>query len=154
MYRLRPYEATDLLRADWRPRDKAEIANWGFEECNKLNDFYLSGPSYTLLWENQILLCAGVIIMWEGVGEAWFRGTNQMYQHKDEVRDRTIYVFGQLFKDNKFKRIQTTVQENWETARRFAEACGMKYEGRMPYYGMTGEHFVRYAITISESEEE
>ena len=88
--------------------------------------------------------------MWKGVGEAWFRGTNLMYEHRKQVRDRTIQVFGAMFRDQQFKRIQTTVQEDWETARRFAEACGMKYEGRMPYYGMNGEHFVRYAITIEE----
>ena len=150
MYRLRPYEVTDIFRADWRPRDKQEIMHWGFEETNKLNDFYMTGPSFTLLWNHQILLCSGVITIWEGLGEAWFRGTNLMYEHRKAVKDRTIAVFGAMFRDQNFKRIQTTVQENWETARRFAEACGMKYEGRMPYYGMTGEHFVRYAITIEE----
>ena len=150
MYKLRPYEATDLLRADWRPRDRDEIDNWSTAECNELNKFYLAGPGYTLLWNNHILLCAGVIIMWKGVGEAWFRGTNQMYEHRDEVRDRTIQVFSALFRDQNYMRIQTTVQENWATARRFAEACGMKYEGRMPFYGMTGEHFVRYALTREE----
>ncbi|GAG27407.1 unnamed protein product, partial [marine sediment metagenome] len=56
MYRLRPYEATDLLRADWRPRDKQEIDAWGTAECNALNEYYMSGPAFTLLLGHQIIL--------------------------------------------------------------------------------------------------
>jgi RimJ/RimL family protein N-acetyltransferase len=73
-----------------------------------------------------------------------------MYEHRKTVKDMTVQIFQSIKKHGGFRRIQTAVQEDWETARRFAEACGMKYEGRMPYYGIKGEHFVRYAITDEE----
>ena len=149
MYRLRPYEVTDLFRADWRESDRNELRALGREQAIALSKYYADGPCWTLLWHNSIILCAGVITIWDGFGEAWFRGTPLMYEHKEEVKERTIRVFGAI-KANGFRRIQTAVQEDWATARRFAEACGMKYEGRMPYYGIKGEHFVRYAITDEE----
>jgi hypothetical protein len=149
MYKMRHYEATDLFRAAWRQRDQEELFAMGRENAIALSQYYADGPCWTLLWNNEIILCAGVIVIWPGMGEAWFRGTPLMYEHKEEVKERTIRVFGSI-KQNGFRRIQTAVQENWATARRFAEACGMKYEGRMPFYGTSGEHFVRYAITDEE----
>jgi hypothetical protein len=150
MYKLRPYEATDLFRANWRDRDKGELLAMGRENAIALSEYYADGPCWTLLWNDSIILCAGVITIWQGLGEAWFRGTPLMYDHREKVKAETISVFQTIKKHGGFRRIQTAVQEDWATARRFAEACGMKNEGRMPFYGMKGEHFVRYAITDEE----
>jgi len=148
MIRLRPYEATDLFRADWRESDRNEIRALGREQAIALSKFYEDGPCWTLLWDHQIIACAGVIDIWDGFGEAWFRGTPLMYEHRKEVKETTIRIFGAI-KQN-YRRIQTAVHEDWATAIRFAEACGMKSEGRMPFYGIKGEHYVRYAITDEE----
>lgn len=122
----------------------------GRDSAIALAEYYCDGPCWTLLWKNDILLCAGVIRIWPGLGEAWFRGTPLMYEHRAKVKEQTIKVFGEIFKNAGFRRIQTAVHEDWATARRFAEACGMKEEGRMPFYGMKGEHYIRYAITDKE----
>jgi len=150
MYKLRHYEATDLFRAAWRESDHLELFGMGRENAIALSQYYADGPCWTLLWNHQIILCAGVIKVWDGLGEAWFRGTPLMYEHKKVVKDMTIQVFQSIKKHGGFRRIQTAVQEDWATARRFAKACGMKEEGRMPFYGINGEHFVRYAITDEE----
>lgn len=149
MYKFRPYEATDLFRAVWRRKDREELRQMGVGAQQRLAEYYAKGPSFTLLHDHMIVACGGVIDIWPGFGEAWFRGTNLIYEHKDYLK-KVVFKTFQGLKNNKYRRIQSAVQEDWITARRFAEFLGMKSEGRMPFYGFKGEHFVRYAITDEE----
>jgi hypothetical protein len=149
MYRLRPYDPQDLFTANWREKDKEELRLLG-PSAEDLAFYYTKGPAFTFFWHQEILLIAGVVTIWEGLGEAWFRGTPAMYDHKEEVKERTRVVFKSIKENTPYRRIQSAVQEEWATARRFAQFLGMKEEGRMPFFGLSGEHFIRYAITDEE----
>lgn len=149
MYNVRRYVPEDMFRAKWRHRDMEELLLMG-PDARALAKYYAEGPAYTMEYDGIILLCAGVITIWPGMGEAWFRGTDQIYQHKEAVLGACIKYFKFIKEATPFRRIQAAVHEDWETALRFAKRMGMKEEGRMPFYGMKGEHYIRLAITDKE----
>ena len=66
---LRPFVISDALRILVRPEqyNKKQIA--GFEKWAKINKE--GGPAYSAFYGDILLACAGVRVMWEGVGEAW-----------------------------------------------------------------------------------
>lgn len=145
MYDLRAYQVSDFHRMKLRKEDLDELMGVG-EQVRELARYYMNGPGFTLTYNNKIVGCGGVINMWAGVGEAWFRGTPLIYEHRIKVLKVCKQVI-QTVKANAYRRIQAAVRSDWAAAHRFVKYIGFKHEGFMPFYGPDGATFIRYAIT-------
>lgn len=89
----------------------------------------------------------GTTPYWPGVGEAWLLVTEQTQDHVHYCIKFVLRALKALFTHHGFNRVQASVHVDYDKAIRLVEWLGMKPEGLMPYYGVEGDTFIRYAIT-------
>ena len=80
-YRIIPYEKshTDEILT-FGMNDKL-LENDASSEEGRI-DYGIPGLSFTLLADNNIVLCGGIHPMWDGVAEGWIIASKRIYDHK------------------------------------------------------------------------
>lgn len=148
-YVLKPFEAADLKRMNLRGYEEHEFGFMG--GIDAFARAYENGPAFTLLYKDKVVGCAGVMVLWPGVGEGWFRGSPLIYEHKEKVIEASVAGF-KMIKDNGFHRIQAVVLKGWGAANRYVKTLGFEFEGEMRMYGPDKRDFLRYALVDQETE--
>lgn len=108
------------------------------------NIYQTGGPGYTLLYQGEGVGCAGVIILWQGVGDAWaFLGPDAR-KHLRAIQFYTRRGLAMVCQEYRLRRVQAHVFKDFTAARRWAERFGFKVESEMPLAGPGGETLIRY----------
>jgi hypothetical protein len=151
-YMLKPFEKQDLIDMDLRDYERHEFSFLG-GGIDVFATAYMQGPGFTLMFEDKVVASAGVMVLWSGVGEAWFRGSPLIYKfgHTKKVILSSVEGF-KMIKDSGFWRIQCTILKDWQPAIRYVNRLGFKYEGEMRMYGPDKRDFLRYAL-VDDPEE-
>ncbi len=102
-----------------------------------------AGPAYTYMDGNVVIACFGVADMWSGVGEAWMFVSNLVQQKPVSAIKVARWFCGIL--DERYHRVQTTVESDFEKGRNFLKNIGFIFEGRMWKYGPNKKDYDRYA---------
>ena len=123
--------------------DKLMEIDASFTE-NRL-DTAITGLSFTLLVNNNIVLAGGIIPLWHGVAEGWVMCSQKVFDHKIRAASSVKKRLDYLCINNKIGRLQTAVKEEFYTGVRFAEWLGLKKEGLMKYYGLDKTNYWRMA---------
>jgi hypothetical protein len=93
---------------------------------------------WTGLDNGHIVGCAGIIPLWEGVGEAWFIGADRIQKHTLSA----VRFVKQVFKDKQdngdYIRLHANVRADWPEAIKFAKLVGFHKEGYMKKFGPDG----------------
>lgn len=101
---------------------------------------------YTLFDDDmEILACAGVHLMWEGVAEGWIVMSVHGYKSPRTIARYTDRLFDTIMKDNSLRRIQASVSAADQRSVRFAKWLGFEDEGLMKQYGPDGGDYYRLA---------
>ena len=108
-------------------------------------DTAIIGLSYTLLVDNNIILSGGIIPIWDGVAEGWVMSSKRVFDYKIKAASSVKKRLDYLCQNNKVRRLQTSVREDFLTGVRFAEWLGLQKEGLMKYYGLDGTNYWRMA---------
>ena len=108
-------------------------------------DYGIPGLSFTLLADNNIVLCGGITPLWDGVAEGWVIASKRIYDHKIKSVSSIKRRLDLLCTNNNIWRVQTSVKENFEVGIRFAEWLGLKKEGLMLKYGPDKTNYYRMA---------
>ena len=143
-YKIIPYlkEHGDEIYA-FGMNDKLMEIDASFTE-NRL-DTAIIGLSYTLLADNNIILAGGIIPIWDGVAEGWVMSSKRVFDHKIRAASAVKKRLDYLCINNKIRRLQTSVKEEFLTGVRFAEWLGLQKEGLMKYYGLDQTNYWRMA---------
>jgi len=123
--------------------DKLMEIDASFTE-NRL-DTAITGLSFTLLVNSNIVLAGGIIPLWYGVAEGWVMCSQKVFDHKIRAASSVKKRLDYLCINNKIGRLQTAVKEEFYTGVRFAEWLGLKKEGLMKYYGLDKTNYWRMA---------
>ena len=123
--------------------DKLMEVDASFTE-NRL-DTAIAGMSFTLLVNNNIVLAGGIIPIWDGVAEGWVMSSKRVFDHKIRAASAVKKRLDYLCINNKIRRLQTAVKEEFYTGVRFAEWLGLQKEGLMKYYGLDQTNYWRMA---------
>ena len=123
--------------------DKLMEIDASFTE-NRL-DTAIPGLSYTLLVDNNIILAGGIIPFWDGVAEGWVMSSKRVFDYKIRAASAVKKRLDYLCINNKIRRLQTSVKEEFKTGVRFAEWLGLKKEGLMTMYGPDKTNYYRMA---------
>ena len=123
--------------------DKLMEIDASFTE-NRL-DTAITGLSFTLLVNNNIVLAGGIIPLWLGVAEGWVMCSQKIFDHKIRAASSVKKRLDYLCLNNNIGRLQTAVKEEFYTGVRFAEWLGLKKEGLMKYYGLDQTNYWRMA---------
>lgn len=108
-------------------------------------DYGIPGLSFTLLADNNIVLCGGITPLWDGVAEGWVIASKRIYEHKIKSVSAIKKRLDLLCINNKIWRVQTSVKENFKVGVRFAEWLGLEKEGLMRMYGPDKTNYIRMA---------
>lgn len=96
--------------------------------------------------DGELLVCAGIMSQWPGVGVAWalISGNGRKHYHfvHRAVREGLEYFIQRL----KLNRVEANVNDDLEAAKRWVEVLGFSEESVMPKYGPRGETFRKYVI--------
>ena len=143
-YRIIPYEKshTDEILT-FGMNDKL-LENDASSEEGRI-DYGIPGLSFTLLADNNIVLCGGITPIWDGVAEGWVIASKRIYDHKIKSVSSIKKRLDLLCTNNKIWRLQTSVKEEFKTGIRFAEWLGLKKECLMQMYGPDKSNYYRMA---------
>ena len=102
------------------------------EERTKVckDDFAFSGISDN----NEVIACAGVFKLWEGVGEAWVFGSELIYKYPIWFHKQVIKTLSMIFEKGKFHRIQAIVRSSFFESQEWVERLGFTLEGKLEKY--------------------
>jgi RimJ/RimL family protein N-acetyltransferase len=103
------------------------------------------GPAFTLIIDDQIIACAGVILMDWDRGEAWTLFSSLIAKYKLTVIKQVTKYLGMIAENNNLKRIQALVSPEREGDQRFIEFLGFEYEGLLRKYGPFNDDHMMYA---------
>jgi len=108
-------------------------------------DIAIPGLSYSLLVNNNPVLCGGIYPLWNGVAEGWVMSSKKVHDYKIKSAAAVKKRLDLLCTNNKIWRLQTAVKEEFKTGVRFAEWLGLKNEGLMEKYGPDKTNYYRMA---------
>mgnify|MGYP003137266720 FL=1 len=113
---------------------------------NRGSELHQPGWSYTLIHQGHIQCTAGIMPMWNGVGEAWMIASSRIHNNRMQfVRYAKSGVMQRLIDEHKLWRVQAACKVGWQEALRFARMMGFAEEGIMRAYGPEQDDYHRVA---------
>lgn len=143
-YKIIPYERSHADEIITFGMNEKLLENDASAEEGRI-DYGIPGLSFTLLADNNIVLCGGVTPLWDGVAEGWVIASKRIFEHKIKSVSTIKERLDLLCYNNNIWRLQTSVKENFKTGVRFAEWLGLKKEGLMLMYGPDKTNYYRMA---------
>jgi RimJ/RimL family protein N-acetyltransferase len=119
------------------------------EELEEMSYRWDSGPAYTAFYQGKIIACAGVMMLWRGVGQAWviFDTVIQEHLRKEAYELVTPYLI-QIIKDYKLHRVQAIVEVGFDIALKYALNMGFSEEGYLNRYDSQGKDYIMLSLPI------
>lgn len=138
MITIVPFEPEHLKLIDFQPSQIGMLDRVDDNYGRYLKD---GGICYTGMRGDQVVICAGVQLMWDNRGVGWVK------MSKDAGRDLVfIHRTVQGIIDNAgLRRIEAYVDSAFEEGKRWVEMLGMSYEGTMKAFGPDGRDHDLYA---------
>lgn len=99
--------------------------------------------SYSVVHNNDLVLCCGIVPMWRGVGEVWFIAGQMIHKHKIPFIRFAREKMEEVIEANDLWRVQGVCKVGWPAALRFAQFMGFEEEGVMRRYGPEGADYYR-----------
>lgn len=103
--------------------------------------------AFTAIATGHLVAAAGIIPLWEGVGEAWFLGASRLGKHQRSVLRLVRKGLVRVADEQGLWRVQAVMRSDWPELARWARFLGMKHEGTMRKYGANKLDYERYART-------
>lgn len=127
----------------------AELIHVRYEQLGEMPNFQanMEQLNNTYAWtgvhDGQVIGCAGMVPLLPGCGEIWALFSDALPRHKVSMIKELRRHIANL-QDQGYPRLQTVVQSDFETGKRFVERLGFVNEGKMRKY-MNGVDYDRYA---------
>jgi len=109
-----------------------------------------STNSVSIYSGDKLIMLAGIVPMWCGVGELWALVDEDImtyYRRDPRAFIKAVRMWMAL---TPYHRVQTPVREGFDAGTRFARFFGFKPEGLMTAYGPKRENYFRYAYVRGE----
>jgi hypothetical protein len=135
-----PYHV-DLLKA--QGVQDAQIAEVSLVLTSYANVSRPDGPAVTVFDGDRIVICGGIAKVTESNGVCWALLSADAGKHMTWLH----YAVKRFITLNPWRRLEATVEENFEDGCRWVKLLGFEFEGRMAKYGPNGETHLRYSRT-------
>ena len=142
--RLEQFEIEDAVNILVRQEQYGDAQQADFEKWAKINKE--GGPAYSAYYEDILLACAGIRIMWDGVGEAWAIFAAEIVNFKREAYAYTAGEIDTIFKDYNLHRVQAHADQEFDLAGKFLENLGFKQECLMEKFQPNGNNSYLYSL--------
>jgi hypothetical protein len=116
-----------------------------FPDLEDRAKMYANGPSYTGIIDGEVAICAGVVILWPGVGEAWIAAAPLVYQYPLFLHRNVTRMLDRIIAEYNLHRVQAIVTHDFVRGQRWIERIGFKREGMLTQYLPDKTDCIRYA---------
>ena len=140
-----PFEPEHLELLSVREEEKDIRAHKDFMKWAEIN--HQPGLAYSGFFEGRMLGCAGIRMLWPGVGEGWAQFSPEIINFGKEAYHYVGIYLKKLIEDNDLHRVQGTVDAEFMIAHKYIQNLGFQIEGKMLKYGPTGRDHYLYAWT-------
>jgi len=100
--------------------------------------------SYTIFFEDKVISCGGVRILWAGTGEAWIMLSQETKKYC-RVHAMTKSVFEAIIEKHNLDRVHAFVRADKPEFLRYVEYMGFEREGLCKKFGPDGHDSYIYA---------
>lgn len=140
----RPEHAFEILEQNIRNVDLqlSNVMDWE-AQCRE----WAKHPSFTLVVDDELVACGGVVDIGYNRGEAWILFSKLIYKYPVACFRATRKALEEILKKKDYQRLQAFVKTDHDQGKRFAERFGFKHEGDLRGYGPNGETMSIYART-------
>lgn len=104
----------------------------------------LNGPAFSAYHNDNLIVVAGINLLWKGVGEAWVMFGCDPHDHFMFIHRTTVRYLNRLSEDLGLVRVQAVVKENHWAGIEWVNRMGFQFEGQMDKY-FNDETYLRYA---------
>ena len=135
--RVVPYESAHYIEAAGTPQPP------------DAGQFYAQHPAWTALIDDRVAACAGIIIRWAGVGEAWAIWTplGQEPRHRRFIHRAVRDGLWRIIAARGLYRVQAQIATACWPARLWAHHLGFTVdEGDMALYGPNRESYTQVVL--------
>lgn len=102
------------------------------------------GPAYTARLGGRVVFCAGIYMLWEGVGELWSIADESAARLAYEVYVWQRQLLKTEINTGDFHRLQAHVALKWVSACRYVERLGFEKEAVVRKYGADCSDYILY----------
>jgi hypothetical protein len=142
--RIVPFESWHLGLIELREHDRRAVA-FGDDLVARGNAYLRSGPSFTGIQKGRIVVIAGIVRLWTGVGGGWSL-TSPLVEKLPVAFHRAVRRnILELEEKLCLHRLQITVQASHVVSQRWVERLGFRFEGVLKKYGPDGEDYLLFA---------
>lgn len=127
------FKIEHALSLDIRPHEEKIKNNKDFEKWAKLNE---ESTSFSGFCDGKLIGCAGIRIVWEGVGEAWALASQDIYKHPKSAFKNVRDYLDKIIKEQGFWRVQANVRIDNPMGIKFVQMLGFKIEGKMEKFNI------------------
>jgi len=114
-------------------------------------EFYLKmGPAYSGWIDGKLIGCAGIMIMWPGVGEAWIIFSEDVLQYKKDAYVVILDYLRAIISKLHLRRIQAHCHSALPHGQKYLEQLGFECEGKLKKYGIDGADHYLYAMITGD----
>lgn len=99
--------------------------------------------------QGKVVGIAGILPLWNGVGEAWSFLTPEVQKHPFTLHRAVKRGLEKIMNERCFHRVQTNVLLGNKVGEYWAERLGFHFESFLPMYGPNKESYSRYVILNS-----
>jgi hypothetical protein len=118
--------------------------------CEDMPFKWAEHPAYTLVVNDEIILCGGVMLLDWQVGDAWTLFADNFKRYPIACFKACKYVIDTIAKDHNLRRVQAIVLPGLNGGRNFVERLGFQEEGLLRSFGPNGEDHLMFSKIIGE----
>lgn len=133
---------------DVREPDKGTISLLT-DAIGMAREYAARGPCWTL-WNGETpVACAGIIVLWTGVAEAWALTSPLVSQFPIGFHRAAKQVLSGAMYEYKLHRLQVSIPSTHSVSCNWIRSLGFQFEGRMEKYGPAKDDWLRF-VRLSE----
>jgi len=114
-------------------------------DFEKYAEIWESGPAYTLVIDNHIIFCGGVVDIKGNRGEAWMLASSLFFKYPKTCYKVCKETLDNIIDKHGFRRVQATVFPEAKKAVRFVTHLGFDKEGVLSAYGPKNRDIIMFA---------
>lgn len=94
-----------------------------------------AGVCFSMVEDNRVIGCGGLIPKWKGVGEVWIAVSSELKDRPLLLVKETLRCLHMFNTRGGYHRIQMHIRSEDTGLHRWAESLGFTFEGKMRQYG-------------------
>jgi len=129
-----------------------DLQEWDLEYYKLLNDYEAvlrnnaaRGPAYAWVRDGKPIACAGIMLYWTGVGEAWLVPSKAVSSLRHTFHRSALRAFEVIASELQLRRVSATVNTKNVRADRWIKAAYFEEEGYLREFGVDGSDHRVYA---------